>query len=58
MTPEQLLKLRELRKLFAEGSATPENIRQLSELLASINHQSDADEFSFAASQYNPRDDI
>jgi len=37
MTPLQMSELRKLSNLFREGKAQPEDIRQLSELLAAIN---------------------
>jgi hypothetical protein len=37
MTPLQMSELRKLSNLFSEGKAQPEDIRQLSELLAAIN---------------------
>ena len=58
MSPEQLKSLRELSRHFADGSATPENIRQLSELLASINHRDEIDEIANSASDYNPIESI
>ena len=41
MSPEQLKTLQQLSQLFEEGLAGPEQIKQLSELLASINHHLD-----------------
>ncbi|WP_448569642.1 hypothetical protein [Thalassotalea ganghwensis] len=41
MSPEQLAKLRQLSELFEQGSAGPEQIKELSELLAVINHLHD-----------------
>jgi hypothetical protein len=41
MSPEQLKQLRYLSQLFEEGQAGPDQIKQLSELLASINHHVD-----------------
>ncbi|WP_286234609.1 hypothetical protein [Thalassotalea sediminis] len=41
MSPEQLKQLNSLSKLFKEGQAGTEQIKQLSELLASINYQVD-----------------
>ena len=38
MSPEQVKTLRYLSQLFQEGKAGPQQIKQLSELLASINH--------------------
>jgi hypothetical protein len=38
MSPEQLKTLQKLRKLFEDGLAGPAQIKQLSELLATINH--------------------
>ncbi len=38
MSPEQLKTLQQLSRLFEDGLAGPEQIKQLSELLASINH--------------------
>jgi len=38
MSPEQLKTLQKLRQLFEDGLAGPAQIKQLSELLASINH--------------------
>ncbi len=46
MSPEQLITLQNLSLLFREGRAGPEQIKQLSELLASINHHNEPDEFS------------
>ncbi len=37
MTPSQAKKLRVLRVLFKEGKASPQDIKELSELLALIN---------------------
>jgi len=39
MSPEQLKKLQQLNQLFQDGLAGPDQIKQLSELLASINYQ-------------------
>jgi predicted ATPase len=44
MSPEQLSKLQKLSKLFEEGIAGPDQIKQLSELLAIINHRSEINE--------------
>lgn len=41
MSPEQLKRLQHLSQLFAQGQAGPDQIKQLSDLLASINHHSD-----------------
>lgn len=41
MSPEQLVTLQKLSRLFADGLAGPDQIKQLSELLASINHQTE-----------------
>lgn len=41
MSPEQLITLQKLSRLFEEGVAGPEQIKQLSELLASINYHLD-----------------
>ena len=41
MSPEQLAKLRQLSELFEQGVAGPEQIKELSELLAAINHLQD-----------------
>lgn len=41
MSPEQLKKLQQLRRLFEQGLAGPAQIKQLSELLANINHDTD-----------------
>jgi len=38
MSPEQLVTLQKLNRLFEEGLAGPEQIKQLSELLSIINH--------------------
>ena len=38
MSPEQLHMLKKLSQLFEDGLAGPAQIKQLSELLASINH--------------------
>lgn len=40
MSPDQLKTLQYLSQLFEEGQAGPEQIKQLSELLATINHHS------------------
>lgn len=40
MSPEQLKTLQYLSQLFEEGQAGPDQIKQLSELLATINHHS------------------
>lgn len=37
MSPEQLLKLQKLSRLFEDGLAGPDQIKQLSEILANIN---------------------
>lgn len=58
MSPEQLKTLRELRELFVDGSAKPENIQQLSDLLASINHVSDLEEQYTQKHRYEPINDI
>ncbi|WP_448548217.1 hypothetical protein [Thalassotalea fusca] len=58
MSPEQLKTLRELRELFVDGSAKPENIRQLSDLLASINHVSDMEDQHSQEHRYEPINDI
>ncbi len=41
MSPEQLLILQKLSRLFEDGAAGPEQIKQLSELLAKVNHHSE-----------------
>jgi len=41
MSPEQLIKLQRLSQLFQEGMAGPDQIKQLSELLAIINHRAE-----------------
>jgi|VirMetMinimDraft_7_1064189.scaffolds.fasta_scaffold195695_2 hypothetical protein len=38
MSPEQLVKLQKLSQLFEEGVAGSEQIKELSDLLAEINH--------------------
>ncbi|XQW84713.1 hypothetical protein ACOYR1_16480 [Thalassotalea piscium] len=38
MSPEQLVKLQKLSELFEQGNAGAEQIKELSELLAEINH--------------------
>ncbi|GAA5132308.1 hypothetical protein [Thalassotalea piscium] len=38
MSPEQLKQLQKLSQLFEEGSAGSEQIKELSELLAEVNH--------------------
>lgn len=43
MSPEQLKKLHSLSQLFREGQAGSEQVKELSELLASINHHFDPD---------------
>mgnify|MGYP001040968338 CR=1 FL=1 len=46
MSPEQLKQLQKLSRLFEEGIAGPDQIKQLSELLAMINnHEEDSDFF-------------
>lgn len=37
MSPEQLLTLQKLSRLFEDGLAGPDQIKQLSEILANIN---------------------
>lgn len=39
MSPDQLRALKQLRQLFEEGRANPEQIKQLSDLLSLINQQ-------------------
>lgn len=39
MSPEQLKTLQKLSRLFEEGIAGPDQIKQLAELLANINHE-------------------
>lgn len=41
MSPAQLKKLQELSQVFSDGRATPQQIQQLSLLLAQINCMSD-----------------
>ncbi|MDG1752795.1 MAG: hypothetical protein P8I03_14220 [Thalassotalea sp.] len=41
MSPEQLLILQKLSRLFEDGAAGPDQIKQLSELLAKINHHTE-----------------
>ena len=41
MSPEQLRTLQKLSRLFEEGRAGPKQIKQLSELLATINQSHD-----------------
>jgi len=41
MSPEQLKKLQRLSQLFQDGLAGPDQIKQLSELLAIINHHAE-----------------
>lgn len=41
MSPEQLITLQKLSRLFEDGVAGPDQIKQLSELLAKVNHSSD-----------------
>jgi len=41
MSPEQLKKLQQLSQLFEEGIAGPEQLKQLSELLANVNNFDD-----------------
>ncbi|MDO6426155.1 MULTISPECIES: hypothetical protein [Thalassotalea] len=43
MSPEQLKKLHSLSQLFRDGQAGSEQVKELSELLASINHHFDPD---------------
>lgn len=44
MSPEQLITLQKLSRLFEDGLAGPDQIKQLSELLASINQHLDPTE--------------
>ena len=46
MSPEQLITLQKLSRLFEDGHAGPDQIKQLSELLSIINHHSDPAENS------------
>ena len=39
MSPDQLRALKQLRQLFEEGRANPQQIKQLSDLLSLINQQ-------------------
>ncbi|SEL59052.1 hypothetical protein SAMN05216262_11486 [Colwellia chukchiensis] len=48
MSPEQLKTLQHLTHLFEAGCAGHEQIKQLSMLLAEINHQTDLSEDLFA----------
>lgn len=41
MSPEQLLTLQKLSRLFEDGLAGPDQIKQLSDILASLNHNND-----------------
>lgn len=41
MSPEQLLTLQKLSSLFEDGLAGPDQIKQLSDILASLNHNND-----------------
>ncbi len=41
MTPSQAKQLRQLSMLFKEGKASPDDIKELSDLLALINGHSD-----------------
>lgn len=41
MSPEQLLTLQKLSRLFEDGLAGPDQIKQLSDILASLNHNTD-----------------
>jgi hypothetical protein len=44
VSPEQLVTLQKLSRLFEDGAAGPDQIKQLSELLAKINHHSEPTE--------------
>ncbi len=44
MSPEQLITLQKLSQLFADGVAGPDQIKQLAELLAIINHHTEPTE--------------
>lgn len=46
MSPEQLKTLQQLSELFEAGLAGPDQIKQLSELLATINRRKDSSESS------------
>jgi hypothetical protein len=46
MTPEQLKELQNLSQLFEQGLAGPDQIKQLSDLLANINNHNDLTEES------------
>jgi len=48
MSPEQLKALKKLSQLFEEGIAGPQQIKLLSELLATINQAKEADAIDFA----------
>ncbi|MDT0605154.1 hypothetical protein [Thalassotalea castellviae] len=41
MSPEQLITLQKLSRLFEEGAAGPDQIKQLSDLLAKVNQHID-----------------
>jgi len=45
MSPDQLKKLQELRKVFENGIASPSDIKELSELLTLINFREDKEPF-------------
>ncbi len=47
MSPEQLKTLQKLSQLFEEGSAGPNQIKQLSALLAEINQLANSSEEDF-----------
>lgn len=44
MSPEQLKQLQKLSQLFEEGLAGPKQIKELTDLLATINHHQDLSE--------------
>lgn len=46
MSPEQISKLQHLSRLFEEGIAGPNQIRELSELLSTINHNQEIPELN------------
>ena len=48
MSPEQLVALKKLSQLFEEGIAGPQQIKLLSELLATINQAKEPDIINFS----------
>lgn len=53
MSPEQLKRLREISELCEQGKAGHDHIKQLNEILASINHPSYRNDLRLNAKQFS-----